>query len=144
MGKLRIYLSNAPIQFKNVLIVSYVFRENMREKLLLEDLCNSENTSIAFDLKEKAVEWNAMRHFMINVRKFCVFFFSYCIMRFTFFFFSICSNNANLLIFFLFSFSINNCNTTFLFRYRNHVTTCCITVNGVAIRQNVTRFLILR
>ncbi|XP_035735127.1 pickpocket protein 28-like [Vespa mandarinia] len=45
--------------------------ENIREKLLLEDFCNSENVSVAYDLEQEAVEWNAMRHFMINVSQSC-------------------------------------------------------------------------
>ncbi|KAI4503005.1 hypothetical protein M0802_002049 [Mischocyttarus mexicanus] len=53
-------------------------RENIQEKLLLEDLCNSENSSVANNLRDEAVEWNAMRHFMINVSQSCNDMLYYC------------------------------------------------------------------
>ncbi|XP_015179465.1 PREDICTED: pickpocket protein 28-like [Polistes dominula] len=52
--------------------------ENIQEKLLLEDLCNSDNSSVTSNLGNKGLEWNVMRHFMINVSQSCSDMLYYC------------------------------------------------------------------
>ncbi|XP_061941386.1 pickpocket protein 28-like [Apis cerana] len=42
-----------------------------RKKLLLEDMCKFENSSMIFDFDESAITWDNILHFMINVTQSC-------------------------------------------------------------------------
>lgn len=45
----------------------FYYRNITRKKLLLEDMCKFENSSMIFDFDESAITWDNILHFMINV-----------------------------------------------------------------------------
>ncbi|CAL7937690.1 unnamed protein product [Xylocopa violacea] len=45
--------------------------KDAKKKLLLEDVCNTENNTTTHDVDESAITWESMLHFMINVSQSC-------------------------------------------------------------------------